>query len=385
MEGIDRIKALLESNLADLRQARQQGRKVVGYTPGGYFPEELALAAGVMPRCLVRGGNHGDVEASLAYIDRWMDTFYRSQIGSALANRDPVYRLIDVLFVPITDSNNRALADTIAYHSDIDVYPYGVPHVKSDLGLGYFLHGLTGVRNKLEQLTGEEITDARLREAITLCNRERELLRRISLMRKAESPPLSSKDFVMINYGAMILDKYDFLACLELLAEELQAAEPLAGSGPRLLLTGSTLAMGDDKVPDLIAEAGGRVVIEDFAEGIKPYWLDVSIAANPLEALARSYFSDRIVPAWFRPATERQEHLIQLAKDFSVDGVIWYQLLYREAYKIDSAYFPELLNKATGLSMLTLESDYDPSETGQMSTRIETYMERLRRRPDEIL
>jgi benzoyl-CoA reductase/2-hydroxyglutaryl-CoA dehydratase subunit BcrC/BadD/HgdB len=52
--------------------------------------------------------------------------------------------------------------------------------------------------------------------------------------------------------------------------------------------------------------------------------------------------------------------------------------MYREAYKLESYYFPEILKKETGLSMLTVESDYDPSEAGQIRTRIETYIDSIR-------
>ncbi len=378
MEAINKIKAHIMSGLNDLIQAKERGIKIIGYLPGGYFPEELAIAAGAMPVCMIRGGNHACVEASIAYIDRWLDTFYRAQIGSGVSGTDPYYNIIDVLIAPITDSNNRALSDTLDYHTDIDIFPFGVPHKKEESGYLYYLHGLKRVKIKLEQLTGVEITKERLKEAILLCNKERELLKKISLMRKTETVPITSKDFVMINHAAMIIDKKVLIRYLESLIQELQEADSVNSKGPRLLLTGSTLAMGDGKILDLIEEAGGKVVIEEFAEGIKFYWQNVKTTGDPIEALAQAYFTDRIVPAWFRPAGERLNHLVQLAKDFSVDGVIWYQLMYRESYKIESYYFPEILEKETGLSMLTLESDYDPSEIGQMRTRIETYLESIR-------
>ncbi|MBA3035546.1 MAG: 2-hydroxyacyl-CoA dehydratase [Desulfobacterium sp.] len=379
MEAINKIKAHLKSGINDLKQAKDQGIKIIGYVPGGYFPEELAIAAGAMPVCLIRAGDHASVEASIAYIDRWLDTFYRAQIGSGVSGKDQYYNIIDVMIAPITDSNNRALSDTLDYHTDIDIFPFGVPHKKEESGYQYYLHGLKKVKAKLEQLTGVEITEERLKEAIQLCNKERELLRKISLMRKSEIVPISAKDFVMINHAAMIIDKKVLIECMKSLIQELQETDTDNAKGPRLLLTGSTLAMGDGKILDLIEEAGGNVVIEEFAEGIKPYWQNVNTSGDLLEALAQTYFMDRIVPAWFRPASERLEYLVKLAKDFSVDGVVWYQLMYRESYKIESYYFPDILEKETGLSMLTLESDYDPSEIGQMRTRIETYLESIRR------
>ncbi len=380
METIRRIQSDLANRLAPLQQEKKKGNKIVGYLPGGYFPEELVLAAGAIPLGMIRGGDHAAVEASIAYVDRWLDTFCRAQIGYGVSGQDPYYNILDALFVPITDSNNRAVSDVLDVHTKIDVFPFGVPHTKGETGLRYYLHGLNRVKEKLEQITGVEITEERLREAILRCNRERELLREISLLRKSDPLPIRAREFVMIHHASMIADKESLIGNLEACFEELKEAECADGRGPRLLLTGSTLAMGDQKILELIEEAGGAVVIEEFAEGIKPYWQKVKTKGDPMQALAEAYFMDRVVPAWFRPGDERLAHLVQLTRDYSVEGVIWYQLLYRESYKMQSYYFPEILKKETGLTMLTLESDYDPAETAQMSTRIESYMESLRRK-----
>jgi benzoyl-CoA reductase/2-hydroxyglutaryl-CoA dehydratase subunit BcrC/BadD/HgdB len=326
---------------------------------------------------MIRGGDHHAVEASIAYVDRWLDTFYRAQIGYGVSGEDPYYKVLDALFVPITDANNRALSDALAYHTNIDVFPFGIPHAKSEDGRQYYLHGLRKIIHKLEQITGIDLTEERLAEAVAQCNRERELLREISQMRKSDQTPISARDFVMINHASMLVDKAALIENLALLVEELKGAEPLAINGPRLLLTGSTLAMGDHKIIELIESSGGNVVVEEFDEGIKPHRNTVKANGDLLNALSEAYFMDRVAPAWFRPGNERLDYLIKLAKDYAVDGVIWYQLMYRESHKMQSYYFPEMLRKATGLSMLTLESDYDPAETGQMSTRIETYIESI--------
>jgi len=73
------------------------------------------------------------------------------------------------------------------------------------------------------------------------------------------------------------------------------------------------------------------------------------------------------------------EQMIDQIKEFKVDGVIWYQLLYRESYKTESYYFPGRLKKETGLSMLVVESEYDQTEAVPQRTRLETFMEVIRR------
>jgi len=97
-----------------------------------------------------------------------------------------------------------------------------------------------------------------------------------------------------------------------------------------------------------------------------------------MEALAESYFQRRITPAWFRPSREMRDFLIKLAEEFSIDGVIWYSLMYRDSYTVQSTLFPKILKDATGLPTLVIESDYDVGEVGPLRTRIETFIEMIK-------
>jgi len=376
---MERLSSHLKTRLLDLRKAKDEGRKIIGYTPGGYFPEELVLASGAIPVCLVRGGDYSAVELAGAYICRWIDTFCRAQIGYGVSGDDPYYSIVDLLAIPITDNHIRAISDVLGCNTDIEIFPFGVPHMKEESTFNYYLHGINRLKTKLEEVTGGKISDVKLKEAISLCNRERELLREISLMRKHQAIHISGKDFIAVNHGSFLADKKVMVEILESLYKELKEQTASPSKGPRILLTGSTLAMGDSRLLDLIEEAGGTIVIEEFAEGIRPYWEDVEPNGDLMNALADCYFAKRVPPGWFRPGKERRDFLIKLAKDFNVDGVIWYQLMYRESYKTESYYFPKQLKRETGLPMLTVESDYAPSEAGQLRTRIETFIETIRR------
>ena len=379
MKARDILSAHLKNRLTDLTQAKEKGQKIVGYTPGGYLPEELVLASGAIPICLIRGGDHSMVELAGAYICRWIDTFCRAQIGYGVSGEDPYYNIIDLLVIPITDNHIRAVSDVLEYNTNIDIFPFGVPHTKDNFTLKYYLHGITRLKKRLEELTGVKITDSRLSEAINLCNRERELLREISLIRKSQPSLISSKDFVALNHASLIADKKVMVDILESILKELKKQPVVPMDNPRVLLTGSTLSLGDDKVIDITEDSGGLIVIEEFAEGIRPYWEMVKFNSNLMEALADCYFTRRIPPAWFRPGKERLDFLIKLSKDFNVSGVIWYQLMYRESYKIESYYFPGILKSRAGLPMLTVESDYDSAEVGPLRTRIETFIEIIRK------
>ena len=55
MEALNKLSAHLKNRLVDLSRAKEKGVKIIGYTPGGFLPEELVLASGAIPLCLVRG------------------------------------------------------------------------------------------------------------------------------------------------------------------------------------------------------------------------------------------------------------------------------------------------------------------------------------------
>ncbi|MFO8102409.1 MAG: 2-hydroxyacyl-CoA dehydratase family protein [Dehalococcoidia bacterium] len=377
MQAVEELTRQMKTRGAELRELKKEGKKIVGYFPGGYFPEELVLAADAVPVALNRGGDHEPVEVAGAYMSRWIYTFARANIGYRILGTEPVYNIIDEYVVPVTDNHVRIVADTWDSFTEMTTFRYGIPHTKHDWSADYVVTGFNMLKDRLEEITGNKITDEKLRETIDLCNRERELLKEISLMRRADRPPITTRDFVTLNHASLLLDKKTVIEKLEEVAASLRGTEGPELQGPRLMLMGTTLAYGDHRILDFINAAGGTVVIEEFGEGIRHYWETVKPEGDLMKALADRYFTRRVPPAWFRPGTERKEFAVRLANDFKVNGVVWYQLLPRETDDFESYWFPKVLKEGAGVPMLKLVSDYDSVERGQFSTKLETFVDSI--------
>lgn len=378
MEAISQLNKLLKTRGLELNELKKQGKKIIGFYPGGYFPDELVLAADAIPVGLNRGGDHEPIEVSGAYMSRWIYTFARANIGYRILGTEPIYNEIDLYVVPVTDNHVRVVADTWDVFTDVEVYRYGIPHTKHPWSAGYVAGGFTRLKEKLEEFTGNKITDEKLKEAIDLCNQERELLKEISLMRKSKRPPISTKDFIMLNHASLVVDKKVMVEKLKEIVAGLKGTEGPEVKGPRIMLMGTTMAYGDHRILDFIEAAGGTTVIEEFGEGIRHYWETVKPEGDLMEALADRYFTRRVPPAWFRPGYERREFAVKLAKEFEVQGVVWYQMMARESDDFESYWYPDVLKKGANIPMLKLTSDYDSVERGQFSTRLETLMESIR-------
>jgi benzoyl-CoA reductase/2-hydroxyglutaryl-CoA dehydratase subunit BcrC/BadD/HgdB len=376
MNTMNNISTYMDERLSELTRLKKEGKKIVGYICGGFMPDELVWASGAIPVGINKGGDHDAVLKSIEYIPRFFDTFSRAQIGY-WALEEPLYRLIDLFVVPCTDKNIAIISDCWEMWADTRLFKLGVPHnISSDHSYKYYIDELHLLKEELEDLTGNSITGDKLRKEIDLSNRMRSLLRQISEMRKSERPPISGKDFIKLNHASFSLDRDFLITSMESLSEELKKKQGI--KGPRILLIGSTIAEGDYKVYNLLESAGASVVIEDFSEGLRPYRGEVQTNGDLLTSLAEYYFMKRQpLPAFFRPSTEeRVSFLFKLAKDYKVDGIVWYSMLYREAYDIEGVYFSQQVEKE-GFPFIKIVTDYDPAEHNSLRTRLGAFIESI--------
>ena len=373
----ERLAAHLRDRPQQLREAKQQGIKIIGYFPGDYVPEEFIWASGAVPICLAHGGSPDMADAALSVVPHVICPFARAQIGERLLKRTPYYEIIDMLVAPITCQHLRKVSEIWEYNDDIEIFKLGIPHYYyGDFELEYYVDRLRVLKDRLQAFTGNVISDGKIGEAIELYNRMRELFRKISLLRRAPDLPLSSLDFVRLNHASYYADPVFMVDVLDSVYQELKEKTPVSKrNAPRLLLIGPNIAYGDYKVLELAEAAGGKIVIEELCEGVRYYWHDIENKGDLLQSLARGYLVDRLPCAFMRDSTRRRfDFALKLAADFNVSGVIWYELLNCETYDSESYFFAQKMAERN-IPMLILESSYGTADTGPLKTRIEAFIE----------
>jgi benzoyl-CoA reductase/2-hydroxyglutaryl-CoA dehydratase subunit BcrC/BadD/HgdB len=386
VQALEELASHVKGRAKEIKSLKQKGTKIVAYVPTGYVPEELIAASGAVPVGLIRGGDHDPTITSEAYLIRYVDTFCRSQIGYRVLGEELLYQLPDLLAAAVTDRNMTAIADMWQQYTKVPVFRFGVPsRAQAPHAFQYYLDGLKLLRQRLEDFSGAKISDNRLLEEIDVSNRIRSFLQEISYTRKSDSPPIRGKDFIKLNHASYYADRNTLVKQLGAIAQEVKAKRAPKHLGPRILFTGSTIAEGDYRIPDLLEEAGAAIVIEEFSEGVRHYTQKVMPDGDLMSSLAKRYLQDRTPPAFFKQCMkERFDTLLKLIRDFRVDGVVWYSLMYRDSYDREGIIFPEVLEKEVGIPYLKLTSDYDTTETGALRTRIETFIEMINERRGNV-
>ena len=377
MKVIAELEARMSTRLDELKEEKKNGRKIVGYTPTGYCPEELILACGAIPLGYIFAGNTDLLTDVLRYASKWYDGFWLSQIQYYLGGH-PYYDLVDFSVNAAGDQHVRNFAwvtEYFAQHRPLDYL--GIPHTKQNGTKEYYLSGIVRLKKELEKLTGVEITDEKLKESVQLCSKERLLFAEIRALRKENSFAASGRDFIMLQHGSHLLDKNVMIGILEQYLKEAKEAAPI-NIGPRIFLTGTGLGLGDDKIITAIEKAGATVVYENFIECIRPCIGAVKTEGDILDNIAQLYYTDCPSPGWHNPVDEYIANLIGLIKDYKADGVIWYHGLYRDSYKLLSYYTPDMIRQQTGLDTIVFETYYESTEVGPMELRVKSFVDILK-------
>jgi benzoyl-CoA reductase/2-hydroxyglutaryl-CoA dehydratase subunit BcrC/BadD/HgdB len=126
-----------------------------------------------------------------------------------------------------------------------------------------------------------------------------------------------------------------------------------------------------------IEEVGGLVVTDELCTSTR-YWSDPVVFEGyktPLEAISHRYLNNFPCARMF-PSDERFNRILELVREFMVDGVISQIIRYCVPYAHDVPLLKDRL-KAQGIPILSLDVEYGTSGSGQIRTRVQAFLEMI--------
>jgi benzoyl-CoA reductase/2-hydroxyglutaryl-CoA dehydratase subunit BcrC/BadD/HgdB len=370
-----------DGRVREIIDARRDGAKMFG-TFCIYVPEEIVLAAGGIPVALC-GGTSFTVPYAERRFPRDICPLIKSTLGLAFSKTCPYAPLEDMGIGETTCDAKKKTWDIISQKSRFHILE--LPQKKNGRTASLWREEIREFRKAVEALTGKAVTFESLRDAVRLLNRKRALLRELNEFRKLPHPPLSGRDALVVMQVALNDDPARFCDRLETLNAELQervrrGISPFPRDPFRVLVAGCPSVMGNWKLHSVIEASGGAVVCDESCTGTRYFEQGVDENADTIEALVDSladrYFT--INCSCFTPNNERIERVMELAKEFRADVVVQYVLQYCHAYNIEAMRIDGAM-KAARIPSITIETDYGDEDEGQMRTRIEALLERVKR------
>jgi benzoyl-CoA reductase subunit C len=378
VQGLSTAEQISQARSQRARQLRDRGKKIVGYFCA-YTPVEMLTAAGLVPYRIMGNPREPAVHAD-SYLESIMCSFVRSCFDVALRGG---YDFLDG-FVACHACDNIGKIYNIWRHNFKPSFScfVNVPNTTSPASLKFFRAELATFLGRLETFSGSKLTEQRLIEAIKLHNENRSLMREIYALRKPDPPLLSAVEMNKVLVASQSIPVEESNELLHSVIRDVGKRR----NGPtrklaRLMLVGSEI--DDSPLFGLIEDSGANIVVDDACVGTRIYWHDVETEGDPLNNLAIRYLEKVKCPRTVRQRTRNREedlenkfgHILGMAREFSVNGVVLYVLRYCDNFGFDVPDLRSYLEKA-GLKVLHIEDEYLIS-SARLKTRVEAFIEMI--------
>jgi bzd-type benzoyl-CoA reductase N subunit len=357
----------------EILKLKRNKKKIFGWLCT-YVPEEIIHAAGALPIRITGYSREVELDDGNAYMYINNCSFSRSCMQLGLRGE---YDYLDGIIAGSTCDGARRLFDLwVHYIKPPFHHILSVPRKYTESAHVLYYDQIKTFKQRFEDSLGIKITDDALLYSIDVYNESRKLLKQLYDLRKLEKPLITGTQTMEVCNASFRMSKEQFNHHLSLLIEELLESKITYSGRARLMVIGSV--MDNPEFIHSIEDVGALVVTDELCTSTR-YWSDpVVLNWSPLESISRRYLNN-FPCARMVPSDGRFDRIIQLAKEYKVDGVISQTIRYCVPYAHDVPLVTERL-KQVGIPTLSLDVEYGTSGSGQIRTRVQAFLEMLETR-----
>jgi benzoyl-CoA reductase subunit C len=360
-------------NNPEIQAWKKAGRRLVG-TQCSNIPEEVLYAAGLLPVRL-RAPGLEDYPNADAHLHRINCSYSRAVLELMLRGD---LNFLDGLVTTNTCDHHLRLAGELEENSDFRFLHYlQMHHTINEGARQWLVSEMKNMIRHIEETFNSRITEKALRNAVSVYNRTRSLMARLNEMRRRDPPPISGSEYMNIVLAGMSTPREWFNERLESLMPDLEE-RPVEGAGkPRLMVIGG--ACDSPGFIDFIEKKGAWVVADGMCFGLRHYMGQIDEdAKNPLQAIADRYFGRMACPSSMDSFDHNYPIFKKIIDDLGVQGIVSARIKFCDHWAgARQLLRDELQKEDIGVPMLDLEREYSTTGSGQISTRVQAYLEML--------
>ncbi|MBR2934619.1 MAG: 2-hydroxyacyl-CoA dehydratase [Oscillospiraceae bacterium] len=358
-----------------LADFKAQGKKVIGVLPY-YAPEELVYAAGMVPM-----GMWGSNNKTISRAKEYCATFYCTIAQLALEMLlDGTMDQLDGLITPTICDTLRPMSQNFRVAIGEKIPTIFLAHPQNRFapwGLQFCIDQYTNVRKMLDQISGHEMTDEDIRNAIKVYNASRaarrEFVKLASDHCDVVTPTLRS---AVLKAGWFML-KDEYTAKLVALNEELKKLPVCDWKGVKVVTSG--IICDNPKLLAIFEENNIAIAADDVAHETRAFRTDASEEGDPMMALAKQFADTDYEVLLYDPKSSenrRGEFVANLVKESGAQGLILFMQQFCDPEEMEYPYLKKALDEA-GIPHIKLGVDQQMRDFGQASTAIQAFADVL--------
>ncbi|OUQ76442.1 (R)-2-hydroxyglutaryl-CoA dehydratase subunit beta [Flavonifractor sp. An100] len=372
---LNQFKEVSEHPHRQIEAYKAQGKKVIGVLPY-YAPEELVLAAGMVPM-----GIWGSNSKTISLAKEYCATFYCTIAQLALEMLlDGTLDMLDGIITPTICDTLRPMSQNIrvAMSKKLPCIFLAHPQYRRPaFGLQFTVDQYMHIKAELEKISGTAITDEALRQAIKVMNRSRKARREFVKLAGQHPEAVSAVNRSAVLRSAWFMEKEVHTAKLEELNALLAALPASQWKGKKVLTSG--IICDNPKLLQIFDDNNIAIAADDVAQESRAIRVDAAETGDPMMALAQQFADqdyDVLLYDEHSNQNRRGEFVAKLAKDSGAQGLVLFMQQFCDPEEMEYPYLKKALDEA-GVPHIKLGVDQQMRDFGQASTAIQAFADVL--------
>ena len=354
-----------------LLEQREKGRRLFGVFPA-HYPKEILWAWDIVPAEIWDPPlDHMDAGG---HLQPYICSVVKSGLELILRGKCD---FLDGFLFPHTCDSIQNMSSVVHDYLGPKLPCYFFYHPKEPYSIharDYYLSQLRSLISSLEKAFGPVDQD-KLNRAVEWGKQISEKVRRLYDLQAQGALGTGSEEFYRVLRLGEYLFPDDYLARLDDLLTRSESVSAAGGQGGVVL---SGVLPNPSELLAVLDSLGARVGGDDFlalSRRLVP-WKEVESMDDPLDALTARYFALPPCSTKGSSIEKRLSYLSDLIEKSGARGVIFWQVKYCEPELFDVPMLSEELKKK-GVKVLVFDTDLNEGLTGQLTTRLEAFLEML--------
>ena len=354
---------------------KAEGKKVIGVLPY-YAPEELVYAAGMVPM-----GIWGSNKKTISRAKEYCATFYCTIAQLALEMLlDGTMDELDGLITPTICDTLRPMSQNFRVSIGEKIPTIFLAHPQNRFapwGLKFCVDQYTNVRKKLDEISGHEMTDEDIRNAIKVYNASRAARREFVKLASEHCDVVTPTLRSAVLKASYFMLKDEYTEKLVALNTELKALPACNWKGVKVVTSG--IICDNPKLLAIFEENNIAIAADDVAHETRSFRVDADETGDPMMALAKQFANIDYDVLLYDPASSsnrRGEFVANLVKESGAQGLILFMQQFCDPEEMEYPYLKKALD-AEGIPHIKLGVDQQMRDFGQAATAIQAFADML--------
>lgn len=372
---VQEFTAIAASPKKRLDKFKSEGKKVIGVLPY-YAPEELVYAAGMVPM-----GIWGSNTKTISKAKEYCATFYCTIAQLALEMLlDGTMDQLDGVITPVICDTLRPMSQNfrVAIGDKIPTIFLAHPQNRyADWGVQFCVDQYTNVKKMLEKISGKEISDADISNAIKVYNKSRSARRKFVQLASEHCDVITPTKRSAVLKASFFMLKDEYTEKLRALNAELEKLPACNWKGVKVVTSG--IVVDNPKLLKIFEENNIAIAADDVAHESRAFRVDASETGDPMKALAYQFTAQDYDVLLYDPKSEqnrRGEFVANLVKTSGADGLVLFMQQFCDPEEMEYPYLKKALD-AAGIPHIKLGVDQQMRDFGQASTAIQAFADVL--------